>query len=112
MSDTEWILIERESPPAGQRLLATIEHHEWISDYDSELISDQEKIRYPAYTEVCEILYVDGKWNYMCGEGEYELSEVYIKPKKNIGIAIDEITAWHTLPEPYSPKSKATVENM
>ena len=48
----------------------------------------------------------------MCGEGEYELSEVYIKPKKNIGIAIDEITAWHTLPEPYSPKSKATEENM
>lgn len=104
MPDTEWIPVECKYQPIGQRLLATIKHHEWISDYDSDLISDQEKIRYPEYTEVCEILYMDGIWNYMCGEDKYELSEVYIKPKKNIGIAIDEIIAWRPRPEPYCPK--------
>lgn len=105
MPDTEWIPVEHKCPPIGQRCLATIRHHKWISDYDSDWVSDKDKIKYPEYTEVCEILYVDGTWNYMYGkDNKYELSEVYIKPKKNIGIAIDEIIAWCPLPKPYCPK--------
>ena len=96
-----WIPAERKCPPIDQRCLATIKHHEWISDYDSDWVSDKDKMKYPEYTEVCEIAY-NGKWNYM--SKDYEISEVCIKLEKNIAKAIDEIIAWKPLPEPYNPE--------
>lgn len=53
--DGGWIPVEKELPPLGQRLQATILHHEWVSDYDSSWVPDEEKVYHPAYTEVCEI---------------------------------------------------------
>lgn len=105
--ENNWIPVERKCPPIGQRCLATIKHHEWISNYDSDWVSDKDKIKYPEYTEVCEIAY-NGKWNYM--SKDYEISEACIKPEKNIAKAIDEIIAWKPLPEPYSPEKEVNDE--
>ena len=98
-----WIPVEEEEPPTDQRLQATILHHEWIADYDSGWVPEEEKTRHSEYTEVCEIACANGVWRYMCREDGYELSEAHIHPKKDISVPIDEIIAWRPLPEPYRP---------
>lgn len=106
-----WIPVEKELPPLGQRLQATILHHEWISDYDHAWVPEEEKILHPAYTEVCEIVMVDGMWFYFCKEDDYLKDIAYIKPKKNLSVPISEIIAWRLPPEPYSPEPLETRKN-
>ena len=96
-----WIPVEKELPPIGQRLQATILHHEWITDYDSAWVPDEEKSYHPEYTEVCEIYLIEGMWFYACGEDDYEKDVAYINPKKDLGNPISEIIAWRPMPEPY-----------
>ena len=105
--DDGWIPVEREAPPTGKRLQAKIKHHEWIADYDNDWVPEEERTRHPEYTEICEIVCVDGIWRYMCKEDGYELSEAYINPQKDISVPIDEIIAWRPLPEPYRPKNES-----
>ena len=100
-----WIPVEREAPPTGKRLQAKIKHHEWIADYDNDWVPEEERTRHPEYTEICEIVCVDGVWRYMCKEDGYELSEAYINPQKDISVPIDEIIAWRPLSESYRPEA-------
>lgn len=102
----EWIPVEKELPPLGQRLQATILHHEWIADYDSSWVPDEEKSYHPEYTEVCEIHSIDGTWFYACAEDCYEEDAAYINPKKDPGNPISEIIAWRPLPKPYRPERR------
>ena len=102
-----WIPVERKTPPTGKRLQAKIKHHEWIADYDNDWVPEEERTRHPEYTEICEIVCVDGIWRYMCKEDGYELSEAYINPQKDVSVPIDEIIAWRPLPEPYQPETAA-----
>ena len=97
----EWIQVEKEWPPFGQRLQATILHHEWVSDYDSAWVPDEEKVYHPAYTEVCEIYYVGGIWYYACAEDDYDRDFAYIDPLKDLSSPVAEIIAWRHLPESY-----------
>lgn len=39
-----WIPVEEKLPPFGKRLQATILHHEWIADYDSSWVPEEEKL--------------------------------------------------------------------
>ena len=64
-----WIPVERKTPPTGERLQAKIKHHEWIADYDNDWVPEEERTRHPEYTEICEIVCVDGIWRYMCKRG-------------------------------------------
>lgn len=100
-----WIPVEREAPPTGERLQAKIKHHEWIADYDNDWVPEEERTRHPEYTEICEIVCVDGIWRYMCKEDGYELSEAYINPQKDVSVPIDEIIAWRPLSESYRPEA-------
>ena len=100
-----WIPVEREAPPTGKRLQAKIKHHEWIADYDNDWVPEEERTRHPEYTEICEIVCVDGIWRYMCKEDGYELSEAYINPQKDVSVPIDEIIAWRPLSESYRPEA-------
>lgn len=100
-ADNDWIPVDEELPPFGERLQATILHREWITDYDSSWVPEKEKIHYQEYTEVCEIYPKDGMWFYTCKEDDYEGEVAYIKPAKDLGSPISEITAWKPLPEPY-----------
>ena len=101
-----WISVEQELPPLGQRLQATILHHEWISDYDSDWVPKEEKIHHPAYTEVCEIYPIEGLWFFSCREDEYGRDVAYINPIKELGNPISEIIAWRPLPDSYKPGGK------
>lgn len=100
-----WIPVERKTPPTGKRLQAKIKHHEWITDYDNDWVPEEERTRHPEYTEICEIVCVDGIWRYMCKEDGYELSKAYINPQKDVSVPIDEIIAWRPLSELYRPET-------
>lgn len=99
-----WIPVEKEWPPFGQRLQATILHHEWVSDYDSAWVPEEEKIHHPEYTEVCEIYPIGEKWCYNCIEDDYNIDIAYIEPAKVLSRPVAEIIAWRPLPEPYRPE--------
>ena len=58
-----WIPVEERLPDIGQRVIATIKHHAWISDYDSDWVPESEKSRHQEYTESCEaVLGYGGSW--------------------------------------------------
>ena len=99
-----WIPVEKECPPFGQRLQATILHHEWVSDYDSAWVPEEEKIHHAAYTEVCEIYPSGAMWCYNCAEDDYHSDVAYIEPAKDMNMPVAEIIAWRPLPEPYRPE--------
>ena len=96
-----WIPVEKELPPFGQRLQATILHHEWISDYDANWVPEEEKTHHPAYTEVREIYPMEEMWFYNCAEDEYERDVAYINPIRDLAKPISEIIAWRPLTDPY-----------
>ena len=104
-NDGGWIPVEKEPPPTGCRLQATILHHEWISDYFSDF-SESEKTHHPAYAEVYDVIGVGKKWFFMCGIDDYARDEAYIKPKKHISEHVAEIIAWKPLSDPYVPPNK------
>lgn len=106
LANNGWIPVEKEWPPFGQRFQATILHHEWVSDYDSSWVPDEEKVYHPAYTEVCEIYPMGALWCYNCTEDDYHSDVVYIAPAKDMGGPVAEIVAWRLLPEPYHPEPK------
>ena len=98
-----WIPVEEERPPFGQRLQATILHHEWIADYDSYCVPEAEKTYHPAYMEVCEIYPMGAMWCYSCEEDDYNSDVAYINPVKDLSMPVAEIIAWRPLPESYRP---------
>lgn len=106
-SDGGWIPVKKEWPPFGQRLQATILHHEWVSDYDSAWVPEEEKIHHPEYTEVCEIYPIGEMWCYNCAEDDYNRDIAYIEPAKVLSSPVAEIIAWRHLPEPYRPERSA-----
>lgn len=103
-TNDDWIPVKKEWPPFGKRLQATILHHEWISDYDSAWVPEEEKIYHAAYTEVCEIYPVGAMWRYTCAEDNYNSDIAYIEPAKVLSRPVAEIIAWRSLPESYQPE--------
>lgn len=106
-----WISVEKELPPLGRRLQATILHHEWVSDYDSPWVPQEEKIYHPAYTEVCEIYLMGVTWSYTCAEDDYTPDKAEIRPTKDLANPVAEIIAWRPFPEPYRGKEDDQNDN-
>ncbi len=100
-----WISVEERLPYIGQRVIATIKHHAWITDYDSDWVPESEKSRNQEYTESCEaVMGEDGSWTYRCKEDDYTEDTAYINPKKDISKPISEVIAWQPMPETYRPE--------
>lgn len=99
--NVDWIPVEEEWPPFGKKLQATILHHEWISDYDSAWVPEEEKVHHAAYTEVCEMHPMGVMWRYACAEDDYNSDIAYIEPAKDLSRPVAEIIAWRPFPEPY-----------
>ncbi len=99
-----WVPVKKEWPPFGKKLQATILHHEWISDYDSAWVPEEEKVHHAAYTEVCEIHPMGAMWCYACSEDDYNSDVAYVGPLKDLSSPVAEIIAWRPLPESYQPE--------
>lgn len=104
---TRWIPVEERLPKPNIRVLATLKHHRWISDYDSIRIPEEEKRDHPEYTESCEAIYMpDCGWKYAEAEDEYGECFAFIKPEKDMECPVVEVLAWMPLPEPYRPSDE------
>lgn len=72
-----WIPVEERLPVDGERVLVTMEHRAWISDYDTSWVPEEEKWHHEKRIRVHEALYADGMWNYTdTEEGSEELEAV------------------------------------
>ena len=103
-----WIPVEERLPEAGQRVIATIKHHAWISDYDQNWVPESEKTMHQEYTESCEaVMTGNGIWSYRCKEDDYDMDTASVHPGKSLAYPIAEVIAWRPLPEPYRPKKES-----
>lgn len=97
-----WIPVEERLPEPNARVLVTLKHHRWITDYGSAWVPEDEKIDHQEYTEVCEAVYMpDIGWKYAEAEADYGEAFAFIKPEKDMSCPVVEVTAWMPLPEPY-----------
>lgn len=102
-----WIPVEERLPEAGQRVIATIKHHAWISDYDQNWVPESEKTMHQEYTESCEaVMAGNGIWSYRCKEDDYDMDTASVHPGKSLAYPIAEVIAWRPLPEPYRSANK------
>ena len=102
-----WIPVEERLPEAGERVIATIKHHAWISDYDQNWVPESEKTMHQEYTESCEAVMTKGDiWSYRCKEDDYDIDTASAHPGKSLAYPIAEVIAWRPLPEPYRPERR------
>lgn len=102
LESTRWIPVDERLPAPNTRVLVTLKHHRWISDYDSVWVPESEKIAYPEYTEVCEAVYMpDIGWKYAETEDDYGEAFAFIEPEEDRSCPVVEVIAWQPLPEPY-----------
>lgn len=99
---SNWIPVEERLPEAGGLVKVTVHSSEWISDYNSDWVSEEDKIHYPAEYNVYDgFLCRDEAWIF------YDKYNAEVTCVKEFGIdkgrVYDVVTAWMPiiLPEPY-----------
>lgn len=99
---SNWISVEERLPEAGELVKVTVHSSEWISDYNSDWVSEEDKIHYPAEYNVYDgFLCRDEAWIF------YDKYNEEVTCVKEFGIdkgrGYDVVTAWMPiiLPEPY-----------
>lgn len=99
---SNWISVEERLPEAGELVKVTVHSSEWISDYNSDWVSEEDKIHYPAEYNVYDgFLCRDEAWIF------YDKYNAEVTCVKEFGIdkgrVYDVVTAWMPiiLPEPY-----------
>lgn len=104
---TGWIPVEERLPKKSGRYMATIKHYRWISDYDSKLIPDSEKIEHPEIIATYEVRYnaESGEWCYMNPETDGEIDFTVMGVEEDLSVPVPEMIAWMPLPEPYLPET-------
>lgn len=96
----DWIPVSERLPETEKTVIVTVHSSEWISDYNSDWVPEQEKNHHPeSYTVYAGRLGEDGKWRF-CDEYMCEtLCEKAFRNDK--GRSYDVVIAWMQLPEPY-----------
>lgn len=95
-----WIPVSKRLPEPDKIVVVTMHCSEWISDYDSDWVPEDEKIHHEEeYVVNVGYMGEDGYWIVFNGEG----CEVCCDKKfgTDQGCAYSVITAWKSLPEPY-----------
>ncbi|QOV18928.1 hypothetical protein INP51_06335 [Blautia liquoris] len=89
----KWISTDERIPNTGERVLAKIRHHAWVSDFDS-LLPDDQKGYHEEYVEICEAVFLDGEWTYRDGDCEYEVVSCTWNGVEILSEPRDEVIAW------------------
>ena len=103
---SNWIPVEKGVPEINKKVLATVKHSSWISDFNSDWVPEDKKIHYPE-TQNTYIAYVNenNEWIFMDEEGNENICD------KEFGIDMervyDVVTHWQPLPEPYKGEEAA-----
>lgn len=101
-----WIPVSERIPEEGTRVLTTIKHHKWITDYEEDWLPECEKTVNEEYMEVCEAIYFgEIGWEYRCMDTNTAVmvNYAFVNPEIDISSQVDEVVAWMPLPEPYRP---------
>lgn len=98
-----WIPVEDRLPEVNKTVKVTVHSSEWISDFDSSWVPEEEKRRHPEAYKVYDG-YIDesGKWVFIDEEFSENICEGSFGEDK--GRIYDVVIAWQPLPEPYRPE--------
>ena len=100
-----WIPVEERLPVQGEPVWATIKHSEWINDYDTDWLPEEEKKYHPESYGVYKAEYIGGGiWQYSDDYNEWIYCDAVEKEERNLANVYDTVTAWMPLPEPYQGK--------
>ncbi len=95
-----WIPVSEKLPEPLTLVLATVHTSEWIADYDSTRVPDEEKTYHPEeYNTRIAYKIPEGNWIIYDETGSEVCCEKEIGTEK--GVCYDVVTAWQPLPEPY-----------
>lgn len=104
---TKWIPVEERLPVQGEPVWATIKHSEWINDYDTDWLPEEEKKYHPESYGVYKAEYIGGGiWQYSDDYNEWIYCDAVEKEERNLANVYDTVTAWMPLPEPYRKEEK------
>ena len=102
-----WIPVEERLPVQGEPVWATIKHSEWINDYDTDWLPEEEKKYHPESYGVYKAEYIGGGiWQYSDDYNEWIYCDAVEKEERNLENVYDTVTAWMPLPEPYRKEGK------
>lgn len=106
-----WIPVEAGLPEEGKRVLATVRHSNWISDFYSEWVTEEEKIHHPETEGVyLACINENGIWLFVDEDGQENICEEEFLTDP--GRVYDVVTHWMPLPEPYKPKETPAAEHI
>lgn len=98
-----WISVEERLPEVGKIVKVTVHSSEWISDYDSDFVPEEEKVYHPEEYHVHDgYLSRNGTWTFY--DEEYSENTCEKEFGTDRGRIYDVVTAWCPLPDPYKPK--------
>lgn len=104
-----WIPVEDGLPEVNKIVKVTVHSSEWISDFDSSWVPEEEKRRHPEAYKVYDG-YIDesGKWVFIDEEFSENICEGSFGEDK--GRIYDVVIAWQPLPESYRHKDIPAVK--
>ena len=102
-----WISCNERTPIIGDRVIATVKHSEWISDYNSNFVPEDEKVYRQESIDVCYAKYIGGKiWIYLDEKNGWVYCDEIEEEERGLGEVCNTIIAWMPLPDPYKEDEK------
>lgn len=98
--DSNWIPVSERLPETSKMVLVTVHTSEWISDYHSKWVPEEEKIHYEEKYRT-SYGYIDDRRIWICLDETND--EIYCEKEfgTDKGKVYDVVVAWRPLPEPY-----------
>ena len=100
----DWIPVSERLPETSKMVLVTVHTSEWISDYHSKWVPEEEKIHYEEKYRT-SYGYIDDRGIWICLDETN--NEIYCEKEfgTDKGKAYDVVVAWKPLPESYREKN-------
>lgn len=94
-----WIPVSERLPEPYKLVEVTVHCSEWISDYDSVWVPENEKIHHDEeYLARMGYMDKDGDWIFYDQDREFYCEKEFGSDKTDV---YNVVTAWRPLPEPY-----------
>lgn len=100
-SNSRWIPVSERLPEPLDLVVVTVHTSEWIADYDSNWVPDEEKTNHPEeYNTRIGYKIQEGNWIIYDETGSEVCCEEEFGTEKEV--CYDVVTAWQPLPKPHN----------